>query len=199
MHTRWYAVASFSTALLVAGCGSSSKTTAGGGSAGTTPPASSHASAVSNVSQSGTAGAAGLTLRTSEYGKVVFDANHRALYMFGIDHRATSACYGVCASAWPPLLTKGAPSVGAGLNAKLLATTTRRDGSVQVTYDGHPLYYYSGDAPGKIRCQAQNMHGGFWYVVNADGSPNMSKGHGMTMTGHAAMKHHSRMKSRGAM
>jgi predicted lipoprotein with Yx(FWY)xxD motif len=135
----------------------------------------------------------GLALRSSEYGKVIFASNNRVLYVFGADHGTTSKCYGVCASAWPPLLSKGAtPSAGAGLNAKLLGTSRRSDGSIQVTYGGHPLYYYSGDPAGKIMCQAANMHGGFWYVVSADGSANKAKGHVMMM-GHEKMKEHNAM------
>jgi predicted lipoprotein with Yx(FWY)xxD motif len=116
------------------------------------------------------------------------------LYLFGADHGRTSTCYGVCASAWPPLLSEGTtPSVGGGLNARLLGTTRRTNGSLQVTYAGHPLYYYSGDVPGKIMCQAANMHGGFWYVVNANGSANKAKGHGMMMMGHEKMTEHKTM------
>jgi len=117
-----------------------------------------------------------LTLRSSEYGKVIFDEHHRVLYLFGADHSATSSCYGVCAAAWPPFLTKGAPGVGSGLNPKLVGTTKRKDGSLQVTYNGHPLYYYSKDMGSKIMCQHANMHGGLWFVVNANGTANMAKG-----------------------
>ncbi len=116
-----------------------------------------------------------LTLRSSEYGKVIFDAHGRVLYLFAADHSAKSTCYGVCAAAWPPMLTKGAPTAGPGLNAKLVGTTKRRDGSLQVTYNGHPLYYYSADMRGKIMCQHANMHGGFWFVVKANGTPNTAK------------------------
>jgi predicted lipoprotein with Yx(FWY)xxD motif len=191
MNKLWYAVASVGAALLVAGCGSSAKTTSTGGASQPASPTPSNASAVSPAAQGG-ASAVGLALRASQYGKVIFASNDRALYMFGADHGTTSSCYGVCASAWPPLLSRSRPSVGAGLNAKLLGTTTRNDGSSQVTYGGHPLYYYSGDARSKIMCQAANMHGGFWYVVNADGSANKAKGHGMMM-GHKKMKEHNKM------
>src|SRR5690349_15556878 len=84
-----------------------------------------------------------LTVRSSEYGKAIFDTRARVLYVFSADRTSRSACYGVCAKAWPPMLTKGAPTGGPGVNAKLLGTTKRRDGSLQVTYNHHPLYYYS--------------------------------------------------------
>jgi predicted lipoprotein with Yx(FWY)xxD motif len=117
-----------------------------------------------------------LILRKSEFGKVIFASNGNVLYMFGRDKSAKSTCYGICAKAWPPLLTKGAPSVGPGLNASLLGTTKRKDGSLQVTYNHHPLYFYSGDLHGKIMCQHAVMHGGIWLVLKANGTPSMSKG-----------------------
>ena len=73
----------------------------------------------------------------------------RDLYLFDADKGKSSTCYGGCAKAWPPFLTKGKPSAGPGVNARLLGTTKRRDGSLQVTYAGHPLYYYEGDKVGK--------------------------------------------------
>jgi predicted lipoprotein with Yx(FWY)xxD motif len=77
------------------------------------------------------------------------------------------------------MLTKGAPKVGSGLGASRLGTTKRRDGSLQVTYAGHPLYYYSGDKGSKIMCQHVKLHGGFWYVVKPNGEANMAQGMGM--------------------
>jgi predicted lipoprotein with Yx(FWY)xxD motif len=116
-----------------------------------------------------------LTLRSSEYGKAIFDSSARVLYVFSADRASTSNCYGVCAKAWPPMLTKGAPTAGPGVNASLLGTTKRKNGTLQVTYNRHPLYYYSADMRGKIMCQHANMHGGFWYVVKANGTPNLAK------------------------
>ena len=117
-----------------------------------------------------------LILRKSEFGKVIFDSNGNVVYTFGRDKTTTSTCYGICAAAWPPVLTKGAPSVGPGLNASLLGTTKRKDGSLQVTYNHHPLYFYSADKHGKIMCQHAVMHGGIWLVLKANGTPNMMKG-----------------------
>jgi predicted lipoprotein with Yx(FWY)xxD motif len=137
------------------------------------------ASGLAEAAPSHSAAPALITLHASEFGKVIFGAHNRALYLFAADHGAKSTCYGACAAAWPPLLTKGAPTVGAGLNAKLVGTTTRNDGSLQVTYNGHPLYYFSGDTPGKVKCQAVKLNGGFWYVVKANGTANTSKSHHM--------------------
>src|SRR5262249_26350562 len=106
---------------------------------------------------------------------------------FGRDKTTTSTCYGICAAAWPPVLTKGAPSVGPGLNASLLGTTKRKDGSLQVTYNHHPLYFYSADKHGKIMCQHAVMHGGIWLVPKASGTPNMRTG----------KMHMSRSRNRG--
>jgi len=117
-----------------------------------------------------------LILHKSEFGKVIFDSNGNVVYMFGRDKTANSTCYGICAKAWPPLLTKSTPSVGTGLNANLLGTTKRKDGSLQVTYNHHPLYFYSADMHGKIMCQHAVMHGGIWLVLKANGTPNMAKG-----------------------
>jgi predicted lipoprotein with Yx(FWY)xxD motif len=116
-----------------------------------------------------------LISRHSEFGRVLYAANGDVVYMFGPDKAGKSTCYGVCATAWPPLLTKGTPTV-TGLDAALLGTTKRRDGSLQVTYNHHPLYFYSGDKHGKIMCQHAVMHGGIWLVLKPNGSPSKAKG-----------------------
>jgi predicted lipoprotein with Yx(FWY)xxD motif len=116
-----------------------------------------------------------LVLRSSQYGQVLSDTHHRAVYMFAADHGSKSTCYGACANAWPPLLTHGAPHAGAGLNGTLIGTTKRSDGSLQVTYAGHPLYYFSGDKGTEIRCQHVKLNGGYWYVVRASGAADMAK------------------------
>ena len=132
--------------------------------------------AVFGSAQAAGGAAARLGVGSTEYGKAVFGPSGKVLYVFGADHGSTSSCYGVCAQAWPPLLTSGAPLAGAGVEAKLLGTTTRRDGSVQVTYGGHPVYYYSADKVGKVMCQHDNMHGGLWLIVKPNGQANMAKG-----------------------
>jgi predicted lipoprotein with Yx(FWY)xxD motif len=128
-------------------------------------------------SAQGAAGAvARLTVHSSEYGKTIFGPSGKVVYVFGADRGSTSRCYGVCAKAWPPLLTTGAPLAGRGVQTKLLGTTKRRNGTLQVTYNGHPLYYYYADEVGKIMCQHANMHGGLWLVIKPNGQPNTAKG-----------------------
>jgi predicted lipoprotein with Yx(FWY)xxD motif len=120
--------------------------------------------------------AARLSVRSSAYGKTVFGPNGKVVYVFGADRGSTSRCYDECAKAWPPLLTKAAPLAGPGINANLLGMTKRKGGKLQVTYNGHPLYYYEGDKPGDIKCQHANMHGGLWLIIKPNGQPNTAKG-----------------------
>ena len=114
--------------------------------------------------------AATLTAHSSRYGKILFDSRGRVLYLFARDRGGRSSCYGACAKAWPPFLTKGAPKALAGVSAKLLGTTQRSNGTLQVTYAKHPLYYFSEDTkPGQIKCQNVSNFGGLWLVVTPSG------------------------------
>ena len=89
------------------------------------------------------------------------------LYLFTTDKPNTSNCYGKCASFWPPLLTNGAPAAASGLDASKLGTTNRTDGTVQVTYNGWPLYYFAKDKqPGDVAGQKVQ---GTWFVVSSSG------------------------------
>lgn len=112
-----------------------------------------------------------LLLAGSRYGKIVVDAQGRTLYLFDAERGPGPKCYGGCAVAWPPLLITGAPVAGEGLSQAHIGTVARSDGSIQVSYNGHPLYYYVGDrSPGEIKCQAAIEYGGGWYVVDAHGN-----------------------------
>lgn len=107
-------------------------------------------------------------------GTVLVDGKGITLYMFEPDHGTNrSVCYGLCAQQWPPLLLpKGVtkPRAAGGANPSLLGVTRRRDGSLQVTYKGWPLYLFRYDSkPGQATGQALNNLGGLWYVMNAAG------------------------------
>ena len=106
---------------------------------------------------------------SDDYGKVLMSKGNMALYLFTKDGKGPSDCYGDCASAWPPFLTTGKPVAGKGVVAKKLGTTVRDDGSRQVTYGGHPVYFYVHDRPGFIFCQGVFEFGGTWLLVNKAG------------------------------
>lgn len=105
----------------------------------------------------------------SQYGSVLFDSHQQAIYYFDKETSDTSRCYGACAEAWPPVLTEGDPRAGDGADAKLLGTTERDDGSTQVTYNGHPLYYYVDDPRGEVLCHGVVEFGGVWLAVDPGG------------------------------
>ena len=107
--------------------------------------------------------------RSSAYGTVLINARRRTLYLFDREDTRRSECYGACARAWPPLITKARP-VAAGLARRgLLGTVRRRNGAKQVTYAGHPLYLYAHEGPGQIFCQNVDEFGGLWLVVRPNG------------------------------
>jgi predicted lipoprotein with Yx(FWY)xxD motif len=114
--------------------------------------------------------AATLTIRSSAYGRVLFDSRGRALYAFTRDKRGKSRCYGACAAAWPVYYSKGTLRAGKGVKQRLIGTRRRRNGRRQVTYNGWPLYFYVGDLKvGQIRCQNVVEFGGTWLVVRPSG------------------------------
>jgi predicted lipoprotein with Yx(FWY)xxD motif len=107
-------------------------------------------------------------------GKVLVDGQGMTLYVFAPDkHSGKSTCYGRCAQAWPPLVLTGAVSrvpAGSGVQAHLLGTTKRTDGTVEVMYKKWPLYTWVGDVtPGQATGQAINSTGGLWYVITPKG------------------------------
>jgi predicted lipoprotein with Yx(FWY)xxD motif len=139
--------------LAVAACGGSAST------GSTSAPATSVATATVSVAMN------------AKLGQILVDGNGRTLYLFEADKSSSSTCYGACATYWPPLLTGGAPMAGTGVKASLLGTTKRTDGTTEVTYAGHPLYYVVTDHnPGDATGQAVNNFGAAWYVVGTDGN-----------------------------
>jgi predicted lipoprotein with Yx(FWY)xxD motif len=100
---------------------------------------------------------------------MLFSSKRRAIYIFEKDSRGKTVCYGECAEAWPPVYTEGKPKGGGGVKDLLLGTVKRRDGRLQATYAGKPLYFYAHEDPGEVRCHNVNLNGGFWWVVGPDG------------------------------
>src|SRR3954464_2112161 len=103
-------------------------------------------SALVPVAAAATSSHATVASATSHYGRILVDSRGRTLYLFEKDKGTASTCYGACAAAWPPLLTRGRPAAVRGAVAGRLGTTKRKDGTLQVTYKGHPLYLYVGDS-----------------------------------------------------
>ena len=100
---------------------------------------------------------------------MLFGADRQAIYIFEKDPKGKTVCYGECATAWPPVYTDGEPQAGKGVRQSLLGTVKRRDGKLQVTYAGKPLYFYVNEGPGEVRCHNVNLNGGLWWVVGPDG------------------------------
>ena len=110
-----------------------------------------------------------IVVRPSEFGDMLFGPDRQAIYIFENDPRGTSRCYGECAAAWPPVFTDREPRAGRGVRPSLLGTAKRRDGRLQVTYAGKPLYFYAHEGPGEVRCHNVDLNGGLWWVVGPDG------------------------------
>ena len=154
MNKRWLASAGLA-ALMITACGSSTSSTSSGTSNAATPASSAPAAASSSTLKTATIG--GVTVLTNAKGFT--------LYWFAPDTPTTSKCTGSCITYWPPV--KGPATAGAGVTGKL-ATIKRSDGSVQATYNGHPLYTYVADtAPGQAKGNGLNLSGGVWHEVTA--------------------------------
>jgi predicted lipoprotein with Yx(FWY)xxD motif len=172
-------------ALVIAGCGgggsssSSAETSAGAGSGG------SESETVKASESGGSAGTIG-TAEVAGLGTVLVDSEGMTVYDFTVDKGTKSECYGGCEAAWPPVTTTGKPTAGAGAMSSALGTTKRKDGTLQVTYEGHPLYTYGDDqSPGEANGQEEE---GTWFVLDAKGAqvtgtPSSGGGGGDNTTG----------------
>lgn len=110
-----------------------------------------------------------IKVEKTRFGKALVNKAGRAVYLFDLETGTTPQCYDECARAWPPVLTKGRPVAGEGAKQGKLGTTQRTDGRTQVTYAGHPLYYYVHDTADKILCQNVVEFGGRWLLVGPRG------------------------------
>lgn len=105
----------------------------------------------------------------SDFGPMLFDSRGQAIYIWEVEESSTAECYGSCAEAWPPVLTDGLPVAKGDVKSELLGTTKRTDGTLQVTYNGHPLYFYANENPGEVECHNIKTHGGLWWVIQPSG------------------------------
>lgn len=152
-------------ALTAAACGTTSSAN-GYGSSPASSPLSASPSPVPVAP-----GTAIVDVGQTSLGSVLVDKAGRTLYLFLADKGTSSACYGQCATYWPPLTTTDKPLVGTGANPSFLGTSVRTDGTTMVTYNGHPLYYFIGDKKaGDVSGQGVNGFGALWFVVSPSGT-----------------------------
>jgi len=175
VNRKIYAIALLAAAALalaIAGCGggsdsTSSSATSNEATSAESPKSTEPVKAAPNAEDGTTFVSLG---NVSALGMVLVDSKGMTLYDFQKDNGTESSCYGECASAWPPLLTKGEPQPSNGADAEQLGTTERKDGTMQVTYAGHPLYGFVGDkAPGEANGNDVDAFGGEWYALNSSG------------------------------
>ena len=108
---------------------------------------------------------------SSDFGTMLFDRSGQAIYLFAKERTSKPECYGACAKAWPPVLTEGSPQAHGDTRSGLLSTTRRSDGTSQVTYKGHPLYFYAHEGKHQVLCHNVDEYGGLWLVVTPKGEP----------------------------
>jgi predicted lipoprotein with Yx(FWY)xxD motif len=153
--------------LAVAGCGSSDNSS--GGAYGSRGATGSTQAAKSEPAEAAGGGVVAVA-KNPKLGAIIVDSKGFTLYDFHKDKGSKSACYGACASTWPPLMTSGAPQAMSGAEASKLGTTKRDDGTMQVTYAGHPLYTYVADTkPGDVKGNDFSSFGAEWYALQPSG------------------------------
>jgi len=178
MLRNWIAGSVCAAGLVLAATACSSGSSSSSASTATSSPAASSAtaqasspSAAASASSSSAAAAIKLASVSGIPGQFLVDAQGKTMYLWEADMHGTSTCSGACASAWPPVTVTGAPQAASGVDQSLLGTVTRSDGTMQLTYNHHPLYYFAGDsAAGQAHGQGSKAFGAGWYVVNAKGS-----------------------------
>jgi predicted lipoprotein with Yx(FWY)xxD motif len=160
-----HTVAMVGAAIAVAGCGSSSS---GSSSSSATTPAPAGSTAAAQAAPKSTG--VRVSVRKVSFGKVLVGPNGHTVYLFLKDKGTKSNCSGKCAHVWTPLVTTGRPQAASGLTASMLATTKRANGTTQVTYGGHPLYFYEDDKrPGTTEGEGSKEFGAEWYAVGPNG------------------------------
>ena len=170
-----FAAAACAAGIVLAATACSSSLSSNGSTQAPTPSSATAQPDSPTAAASASSGMAATTIDLQSAsgidGKFLADGQGRALYLFEADKGSTSTCTGACAAAWPPVTASAMPMAGGGVSQSLLGTTKRADGTEQVTYNGHPLYYFVGDTgPGMAKGQASKAFGADWYVLNAKGS-----------------------------
>lgn len=157
-------------ALLAAACSSGSSSSTAASAPSSSPAAAGGSSSAAAGGSSASGGATTITTASAAGGTILTDGSGHAVYLFAKDTGSTSTCSGACAGAWPAVTTAGSAIAAGSAKASDLGTITRSDGTKQVTYDGHPLYYFAGDSgPGMATGQGINNFGAKWWLVAPTG------------------------------
>jgi predicted lipoprotein with Yx(FWY)xxD motif len=126
--------------------------------------------AASSIAGNGRASST-VSLGKTKLGMVLVNSRGHTLYLFAKDRNGKSSCSGSCAKFWPPLMSSGKPTAGAGVKSSLLGTARRSDGRLQVTYNRHPLYTYALDKrAGQTKGEGNSLFGAKWWAVSARGT-----------------------------
>ena len=153
-------------AVVVAACSSAASSSAAAPAAPASPAGGSSSSAGASSS-----GGTVIETASSSAGTILTSGSGRAVYLWAKDTGDMSTCTGACAGAWPPVTTTGTATASGSAKASDIGTITRSDGTKQVTYDGHPLYYFAGDSgPGTATGQGSDSFGAKWWLVAPAGS-----------------------------
>jgi predicted lipoprotein with Yx(FWY)xxD motif len=165
-----YAVAALALGIAAAGCGGSSSSSAAPSSGGTNASSGSSGGYGYGGGGGSSTSPSAVTLKAtnSQLGTILVDQDGKTLYLFEADSMNKSNCSGACLSLWPPVMANGKATAGSGVTAGMIGTAT---GSSQVTYAGHPLYWFSGDTKaGDTNGQGLTDFGGAWYAVSPAGT-----------------------------
>ncbi len=178
MTTMLVAACAVAVVLLAAGCGGTSSASGlyGSGTSSTAAKAGANAGmygsgAATPSTATAATSAATLSVGNTGLGQVLVNSTGHTLYLFEKDQNGRSACSGPCVGFWPPLISKGQPKALQGLNQSLVGTTTRSDGTEQVTYAGHPVYMFVQDTkPGQTNGEGLTDFGGSWDALSPAGA-----------------------------
>jgi predicted lipoprotein with Yx(FWY)xxD motif len=164
-------------AVVIAGCGGGGSSSSGSTTSSESGGGEEAATTTSNSAESGSSGEGTIAgAEVSGLGTVLVDAEGLTVYEYTPDKGPTSTCYGGCEAEWPPVMATGEPTAGEGAMSSALGTTKRKDGTMQVTYNGRPLYTFVGDkSPGEANGQGDD---GVWWVLDESGAAIKTGGSG---------------------
>jgi predicted lipoprotein with Yx(FWY)xxD motif len=161
-------LSALAVAVAAAGCGGGGETSSGEATGERSAPSTTTTTETSDQPEKGAWGVV-FGAEGEELGIILYDLSGHTLYTFSKDQGGTSSCYGACAKTWPPALTEGKPRAGGEAVAGKVGTTKRKDGTVQLTYAGHPLYTHAGEKQTETNGNGAHAFGGEWSAIRPSG------------------------------